>query len=411
MTEPPAVSGAAEIAVDNGPAERAGRPSQLSAVLVGSALAVVSGWNVSDLGPVADPLAAAYGVGLPTVGILITSLVLVHSLGQIPAGDWTDRLGAGRVGLLALLILAVGNVVAAIVPNFDLALADRAVMGVGTAAAFISGSAFLRLASDSALAQGWLGGMGFGGGGLAIAVVPRLEQVVSWRAPYLTGLATCLVALALLAAAPSTRPAVRAASTGLRSVLAIGNTQLLRLSLLHTGSMGVSVVAAAWVVPLLTRQGESIAQASAAGSLILLGGVISRPAGGWLQLKRPGGLPGLVWTGIAAVVVGMILLVGPWGTLPSTIGSALTGVGAGLPFGLVFNEAGRSRPAAPATAVGFVNTFANGFVVVGTPLLGLAFLVPGGAGAGFLALAGVGLLSGLALVGLRPAGGGPLRPR
>jgi MFS family permease len=411
MTKPPTVSATPTTGAENRPAERAGWRGQLSAVLVGSALAVVSGWNFGDLGPVADPLAAAYGVGLPAVGILITSLVLVHALGQIPAGDWTDRLGARRAGLFALLILGVGNVVAAIVPNFDLALTDRAVMGVGTAAAFISGSTFLRLASNSALAQGWLGGMAIGGSGLAIAVVPRLEPVVSWRAPYLTGLATCLPALALLAAAPSTRPAVRAASTGLRSVLAIGNTQLLRLSLLHTGSMGVSVVAAAWVVPLLTRHGESVAQASAAGSLILLGQVISRPAGGWLQMERPGWLPGLVWTGIAAVVVGMILLVGPWGTLLSTLGSTLIGVGAGLPFGLLFNEAGRSRPAAPATAVGFVNTFANGFVVVGTPLLGLAFLVRGGAGAGFLALAGFGLLSGLAMFGLRPAGGEALTSR
>ena len=411
MTEPAAASGAAGIAAGNGLAERLGRPGQLSAVLVGSALAVVSGWNFGDLGPVADPLAAAYGVGLPTVGILIASLFLVHSLGQIPAGSWTDRFGARRAGLFALLLLAVSNVVAAIVPNFDLALVDRAVMGLGTATAFISGSAFLRLASNSSLAQGWLGGMGFGGSGLAIAVVPRLEQVVSWRAPYLSGLAICLVALALLAGAPSTRPAVRVASTGLRSVLAIGSIQLLRLSFLHTGSMGVSVVAAAWVVPLLTRHGESVAQASAAGSLILLGGVISRPAGGWLQMKRPGWLKGLIWTGIAAVVVGMILLVGPWGALPSTIGSTLIGIGAGLPFGLIFNEAGLARPAAPATAVGFVNTFANGFVVVGTPLLGLTFHAPGGAGAGFLALAGVGLISSLGLVGLRPAGGGPVRSR
>ena len=411
MTAPIVVPGSAESVLEVTPGERDRPPGRLALVLAGSMLAMVSGWNAGDLGPVADPLAATYGVSLPAVGLLITSLLLVHSLTQIPAGDWTDRLGARRAGLVALAIVAAGNVVTAVIPSFGIAIIDRAAMGLGTALAFLAGSSFLRMAGESALAQGWLGGMGMGGSGLAIALVPRLETLLSWRAPYLTALALCVPALLLLAAAPSTRPIRRTGGGGLRSVLAIGNTRLLRLALLHTGSMGVAVVAAAWVVALLTRHGDSVEQASAAGSLTLLLGMISRPAGGWLQLRRPAWLAGLVLTGIVAVGLGMVLLVGPWGLGPSTLGSALVGLGSGLPFGLIFNEAARARPGAPATAIGFVNTFANGFVVIGTPLVGLAFVIPGGAPLAFLALAGIGALSGLALPGLNRRETGALRSR
>jgi hypothetical protein len=176
--------------------------------------------------------------------------------------------------------------------------------------------------------------------------------------------------------------------------------------------MGVAVVASNWAVPFLTRQGYGREQAGAAASLILLGGIFSRPLGGWLQRSRPDWMAGLVVSSTVAAAAGMVLLVGRFGLSAPFGGSALLGLATGLPFGLVFNEAALARPDRPSTAVGLVNMFGNGAVVIGTPLLGLAFLAPQGAGLGFLALAALGLLSGLALPGLeapsRRRGGGPV---
>lgn len=365
-----------------------------------SALAILAGWNASNVGGVADPLAAAYGVGLPTVGVLITALLVVHSLAQIPAGGWTDRLGARRAGLLAVGILLVCNLAACAAPTFGLALAARTCMGLGTALAFLAGSSFLRLAGDSSLAQGWLGGMGIGGGGLAIAIVPRAVPVLSWRAPYATALVVCLLALGCLALAPSTRPTAGTPATGLRALVSLGNPLLRRLAVIHMGSMGVGMVASSWAVPFLTRKGYGLGQASLAASLILLGGFVSRPLGGWLQRRRPDWTRGLVLCSVGLSAVGMVLLVGPGGLSLPVLGSALLGLATGLPFGLVFNEAAVARPERPTAAVGFVNMFGNVGVVVATPLLGLAFLLKGGAGAGLLALAGLGLASALVLPGL-----------
>src|SRR5438445_10107105 len=145
--------------------------SRLSALVAATALALLSGWNTADIGPIADPLAAAYRVGLVTIGLLITALMLVHTLAQIPSGRLTDRLGPRRAGVLGAAVLLVSNLLLFLVPNFAVALVTRACMGVGTALAFLTASSFLRMTADSSLAQGWVGGMGIGGGGLAIALV------------------------------------------------------------------------------------------------------------------------------------------------------------------------------------------------------------------------------------------------
>ncbi|MEX1357531.1 MAG: hypothetical protein WD981_02805, partial [Gaiellaceae bacterium] len=67
--------------------------------------------------------------------------------------------------------------------------------------------------------------------------------------------------------------------------------------------------------------------------------------------------------------------------------AAVAGLAAGLPFAAVFAGAQRTRPDAPGAAVGFVNTWAIAAIVAGTPLLGLAFSLPGAGRIGFACLA------------------------
>jgi len=57
-------------------------------------------WNVSNVGAVADPLAAAYGTSRAVIGLLTTALLLSHLASQLPAGIWSDRCGPHRVGLV-----------------------------------------------------------------------------------------------------------------------------------------------------------------------------------------------------------------------------------------------------------------------------------------------------------------------
>jgi nitrate/nitrite transporter NarK len=122
------------------------------------------------------------------------------------------------------------------------------------------------------------------GGGLAIAIVPQLEPSLGWRAPYWCGLAVAVLSAAILAAAPAPKLQIVTRRAGL-----VADWRLVRLGLLHGATFGLSVVASNWVVPLLERHGHARGTAAALGSLLLLGGIVTRPLGG-LVAARSGAL-------------------------------------------------------------------------------------------------------------------------
>jgi len=76
------------------------------------------------------------------------------------------------------------------------------------------------------------------------------------------------------------------------------------------------------------------------------------------------------------------------------------GLSAGLPFAPIFNTTLRLRPGAPAAAAGFVNGSAVLVILIGTPLAGLTFGIPGDGRVGFLI---IGLLWASALLAVRRA--------
>ena len=76
----------------------------------------------------------------------------------------------------------------------------------------------------------------------------------------------------------------------------------------------------------------------------------------------------------------------------------MLGLAAGFPFAAVFDATLRLRPDAPAAAIGLVNGCAVLTILVGTPLAGLAFSLPGD---GRIAFAAIAALWGSAVVALR----------
>jgi hypothetical protein len=226
------------------------------------------------------------------------------------------------------------------------------------------------------------------GAGLAIAIVPQLEPSLGWRAPYWSALAAAGLTAVGLAAA---RPYFMAARD---KVGLVADRRLVRLGLLHGATFGLSVVAANWVVPLLERQGHPRGTAAVLGSLLLLAGIVTRPLGG-LLVGRPAALAASVLVGGTALAV----LATPAPLAALGVAAAVAGLAGGLPFAAVFAGAQRTRPDSPAAAVGFVNTWAISTVVLGTPLLGLAFSLPGEGRIGFACVAALWLA---ALATIRP---------
>src|ERR687895_184659 len=182
-------------------------------VVAGCALGATSGWNFGNLGGIASELAGAYGVGLATIGLLTTAMVMTHLAIQIPGGKASDRFGPARAGALGLVVLMAGNALALTGPEAGLAVAARAIVGVGTGLAFISGSALVRESGGGPLAQG----------------------VVVLAAVLALGVGVRPMGLTLTADGGLTPQAERPAGV-------VGDRSLYRFAVLYSASYGIGVV-------------------------------------------------------------------------------------------------------------------------------------------------------------------------
>jgi MFS family permease len=341
------------------------------AALGGFALAGSAGWNLANIGAVAERTASAYGIGLAVVGLLTTALVLTHAAMQLPAGRLCDRYGARVVGATGLVVIATASVAALATPAPALAIAVRLVSGVGLGLAFVAGADYINTMIGTPFAQGLYGAVSMASAGAALALVPLWP---GWRAPFWTAAVVAAVGLVLVALAPRDRRHVRSASEG-----GVLDRRLVPLGVMHAASFGLSVVLGNWVATLLERAGgESSHLAGVVGGLVLFLGVISRPLGGRLV-----GRPGAIRASFVAGGVGIGLLAVSRPVVVAVIGAAIVGLAAGVPFAAAFAGAQRLRPDAPAAAVGLVNLAATIVILVGTPLLGLTFSLPGHGRVGF----------------------------
>jgi MFS family permease len=375
------------------------------ALVGGCALGLATGWNISNTGAIATQLSHRYGVGLATVGLFTTALFTTHLAAQIPGGRASDRFGARRAGLVALVVIAIFSAGSMAAPVAWLAILTRALTGFGTGVSFIAGSAYVRAMGGSPAAQGLFGGVGLAGGGFALAVVPQVEGWLGWRAPYATALAVALLGIVLLGAAPRDKPRVRPErQEGLRAGVLL-DARLYRLAVLYAASLGLSVTVGNWVVTLLDRHGGlGKGAAGAVGSLTLALGIVTRPLGGWILREHPERARLAVGASLAGGAAGTILLAVAHPPELAAFGAALVGVAAGIPFAPAFTGAAVMRPDSPAAAVGLVNGAASAVILVGTPLLGLSFGLPGDGRAGFGVVAALWVAALLALPTARQLG-------
>jgi MFS family permease len=291
-------------------------------------------------------------------------------------GRLCDRFGARVVGGTGLVIVALASATALSWKEAWFAIGMRLVAGVGTAACFIAGAEYTRATIGTAVAQGIYGAVSMAAGGLALALVPLWG---TWRAPFASASLVAAAGVLLVVLAPAGPPRAPA-QRGLPTVF---DRRLLPLAAMHAASFGLAVVIGNWVVTLLHRAGGQPEHvAGFAGGLVLFLGVISRPLGGRL-IGRPDVIRAsfiVSGLGIAALAIAK--------PLPLAIAAAaVVGIATGIPFAPAFAGAQRLRPDAPGAAVGFVNMIAALTILVGTPLLGLTFSLPGDGRVGFLVVA------------------------
>ena len=357
-------------------------------------------WNISNVGAIAAVESTSYGVSLAAVGLLTTALFVTHLAVQIPGGRLIDRVGARNIGLSALAIVAAGNAIALASPTLGVGLGARALMGLGTGVGFVAGIDLVRAGLGGPFWQGAYGGSTMAAGGLALMVVPQLVGELGWRAPFWTGLVLALAGVIPVIAARRAAPTREANARNVPERSVLRDRGLWPLGAVQMASFGLSVVAGNWVVTLLERQGHGRSIAGVVGGLILFAGIVTRPAGGLLMRRAPDRAWAFVATALVAGSTGVLVLAAAPPLWLAAIAALIVGLAAGLPFAPIFNTTLRLRPDAPAAAIGFVNGSAVVVILVGTPLTGLTFRLPGDGRVGFLL---IGLLWATALLAVSKA--------
>lgn len=360
------------------------------AAVGGIGVGIAVGWNIASLGAIATRLSHAYGVGLATIGLFTTVQFVMHMVMQLPGGRAADRWGARRSAAVGLALVALGNAVALPAATPALGFLGRAVVGVGTGFAFVGGSDYIRAGGGTPFIQGVYGGASVLSPGIALALVPGFARWTGFRAPYLSAIAVAGICGIALALAPAAARTVRHAGERIDRAFA-RDSRLYRLAAIHSFSFGFSVIAGNWVVTLLEHRGHPKSAAAAVGSLTLLLGFVTRAAGGALLRRKDASrwvAASLVLGGAACVALAL-----PLPLAGDVAAATVLGLAAGVPFAMAFTGAAQARPDAPGAAVGFVNGWAALAIVVGTPLVGLTFSLPGDGRIGFVVL---GLLAALA---------------
>jgi len=312
-----------------------------------------------------------FGFNFKLAGYLTTGIFLTHAGMQIPGGYLVDRFGSRRMLLIALLWVAVGNLLIASAGAYWQLLCCKIFTGMGTGVCFVGGARYIHEGCRGPrlnVAQGFFGGSIQMGAGFVIFAVPQIYRLAGWRATFLICAGMVIIA-AIIWVAKSPLVEFPPAPPGKFHEMLLA-PQLWFLGILQMSTFGISVVVGSWVVPVLTKtMNVPATRAGMIGSLVLLLGIVSRPLGGWL--RRHMGIRPLFAGSVLMVAVGCFLFMSSAISLATAFTAVvLIGIGFGIPYAAMFSRAGHLFPGRAAAAMGFVNMLGIIMILAGAPLVG-----------------------------------------
>lgn len=354
--------------------------------LVGSTLYFVVCFALWALpGALGAYIAADLGLGPAEVGIMVAVPPLSGSLLRLVVGQWSDRIGERRIGIITLL--------ACVVPlGWGWLDGDTLfqMLGIGLLLGF-AGATF---AVAIPLVSRWyppdrqgliLGVVALGNAGTALAALaaPRLAEKIGWHAVFGWALLPLAIATAAFIVLVRQPPHGSRSSASLRSLWAEPDAR--QLSLLYAATFGGFVGLAAYL-PSLLVDGFGLAKVTAASYAAVgaLAGSLLRPVGG-AAADRLGATRVLIGVCGGATTLAVTIAATP-GVVPTIllmIGlMGLLGIGSGAVFQIVPLR----FPDSVGTATGLVGAAGGlgGFLL---PLvLGIVYEVSGSLALALLAL-------------------------
>jgi predicted MFS family arabinose efflux permease len=359
--------------------------------------AVAFGFTYSDHAPLIPLVSAEFRLDDLGAGLLSTALFTSYLLTTLVTTGLAERLGPKRIVGAGLAFSALGTLAFAVAPNYAVALAAKAIQGVGSALAFVAAARYLAgLYGErrNHFALGLYGG-GFPlGSALALLAMPPLASALGgWRGAFWAEAAFVTASAALWWRAPSVPRVARPGS--IRDALRCPNCWW--TSLQHAAGFGMAIASGTWITVYLLREFNLPLELSGLlGSLLLVLAVLARSLGGLLLERERMPTRRVMRVGDLAIIAGVVLLAIPDRALAVALGGAvLVGVGVGLPYSAVFNTAAASLPTAPGAAQGLAAVGGTVGVMIGAPAMGYAVQTYGFWAAWFF----VGLVSAIAFAG------------
>ena len=368
---PPVSAIQSTITTSTGKTSPLSESAQRTAIVCGCIVAFAYSANYTNHAPLAAALMREFGFNFQLAGYLTTGIFLTHAGMQIPGGYLVDRFGSRRMLLIALLWVAVGNLLMASAGAYWQLLCCKIFTGMGTGVCFVGGARYIHEGCRGPrlnVAQGFFGGSIQMGAGFVIFAVPQIYKLAGWRATFLV-CAGMVVVAAIIWIAKSPRVEFPPAPPSKFHQMLLA-PQLWLLGLFQMATFGISVVVGSWVVVLLTKVMKIPAtRAGIIGSLVLLLGIVSRPLGGLLRHYM--GIRPLFAGSLVMVALGCFLFLPPSVSLASALTAVvLIGIGIGLPYAAMFSRAGALFPGRAAAAMGFVNMLGIIMILGGAPLVG-----------------------------------------
>ncbi len=336
--------------------------------------ALAFGATYSDHAPLIPLISADLQLDELRAGLLSTALFLAYLATTAVGVGFADRIGPKRSVLIGLVAAAAGSALLALAPTYAVALAGKALQGLGSAFAFISATRYIAALYGTRRSHFALGLYGAGfplGSAVALLILPTLATALGgWR----IAIALEAVVVAGCAAAWLTAPAVAhvPAPGDMRDALRCRNCWAMFVQ--HAAGFGLAISAGTWITLFLLREFSlPLALSGLLGSLLLGVAVLARTLGGWLLVREDLATRAVMRLGDGAIVAGVALLALPGQPLPLALaGAAIVGLGVGLPYAAVFNTAAASLRSAPAAAQGLAAVGGTFGVMVGAPIMGYA---------------------------------------
>ena len=92
---------------------------------------VVGTLHIVSVMAMAPVIQADLGLSVTQVGLLVTGYYAAQTVGAVPAGAFSDRVGVGYALVISQLLLIAGTLIFNQAPGFTLAIAGTVVMGFG----------------------------------------------------------------------------------------------------------------------------------------------------------------------------------------------------------------------------------------------------------------------------------------